>query len=58
VAITDVELVVEVVLGRVEPGAEAAVPDHLGAVRVAQPPRSTEVVGVGVGDDDGVHVAG
>src|SRR3546814_5190786 len=51
-------LVDAVIFRGVEPRAEAAVADDLGAVPVAEAPRSAEVVGVGVGDHDRVDVAG
>ena len=45
-------------LAWIEPRAEAAMRDHLGAVGVAHPTRAAEVVGVRVGDDHRVHVLG
>src|SRR3546814_2706234 len=51
-------LVDAVIFRGVEPRAEAAVADDLGAVPVAEAPCSAEVVGMGVGDHDRVDVAG
>ena len=42
-------------LGRIEPGAEPAVGDDVGAALTAEEAGPTEVIGVAVGDDDGVH---